>query len=96
MTHLVRMPKLGLTMTEGRLASWLVEVGSQVAESDPLFEVETDKVTSEVCSPAAGILLRRVDAGVHVPVGAPVAVLGEKGQDVSQLALFDSTGGHEG
>ena len=89
MGYVVVMPKLGLTMTEGFLAGWLVEVGHAVAEGDPLLEVETDKITTVVGAPAAGTLLRRVDAGLDVPVGAPIAVIGSAGEDAGATVLFD-------
>jgi pyruvate dehydrogenase E2 component (dihydrolipoamide acetyltransferase) len=89
MGHVVVMPKLGLTMTEGLLAAWLVETGQVVERDEPLLEVETDKITSVVGAPVAGTLLRRVDAGQDVPVGAPIAVIGAGGEDASAVELFD-------
>lgn len=94
MAHVVVMPKLGLTMKEGLVAGWLVEVGQAVALDQPLLEVETDKISNEVASPAAGILLRRIDPEVEVPVGEPIAVIGAASEDVSGIALFRS--GDEG
>jgi pyruvate/2-oxoglutarate dehydrogenase complex dihydrolipoamide acyltransferase (E2) component len=88
MAHVVVMPKLGLTMRMGLVARWLVEVGEHVAEEAPLLEVETDKITTEVGAPAAGVLIRRVDQDVEVPVGEPIAILGDPGEDVSSIALF--------
>jgi pyruvate dehydrogenase E2 component (dihydrolipoamide acetyltransferase) len=90
MTHVVVMPKLGLTMKTGLVARWLVEIGDQVAEDAPLLEVETDKITTEVASPASGVLRRRVEADVEVPVGEPIAILGAPDEDVSSVALFGS------
>jgi pyruvate/2-oxoglutarate dehydrogenase complex dihydrolipoamide acyltransferase (E2) component len=88
MAHVVVMPKLGLTMRMGLVARWLVDVGAHVAEEAPLLEVETDKITTEVGAPAAGVLIRRVDQDVEVPVGEPIAILGDPGEDVSSIALF--------
>jgi pyruvate/2-oxoglutarate dehydrogenase complex dihydrolipoamide acyltransferase (E2) component len=88
MAHVVVMPKLGLTMRMGLVARWLVEVGEHVVEEAPLLEVETDKITTEVGAPAAGVLIRRVDQDVEVPVGEPIAILGDPGEDVSSIALF--------
>jgi len=76
------MPKLGLTMTEGTIARWLVDVGGDVREGQPICEVETDKITTEVEAPASGTLLRRVEADALVPVGAGIAVIGEPGDDM--------------
>ncbi|HLN42339.1 MAG TPA: biotin/lipoyl-containing protein, partial [Acidimicrobiales bacterium] len=52
----VTMPQLGETVTEGTVTKWLKSVGEAVARDEPLFEVSTDKVDSEVPSPAAGTL----------------------------------------
>jgi pyruvate dehydrogenase E2 component (dihydrolipoamide acetyltransferase) len=68
------MPKLGLTMTEGVLASWAVKVGTQVRTGDVLFTVETDKIATEVEARADGeILSIDVFEGETVPVGAVLA-----------------------
>ncbi len=71
------MPQLGETVTEGKIAAWFKSVGDKVAAGDNLFEVETDKVTTEVQAIEAGILSEiRVAAGATVPVGTVVAVVG--------------------
>jgi pyruvate dehydrogenase E2 component (dihydrolipoamide acetyltransferase) len=76
----VTMPKLGETVTEGVVSQWLKQVGDTVAFDDPLFEVSTDKVDSEVPSPYDGVLLEiLVPAGDTVPVGTPLARIGEPG-----------------
>ena len=68
------MPKLGLTMTEGRLAEWRVKVGDKVAPGDTLFVVETDKIANEVDAPTAGEIQEILVAeGETVPVGAVLA-----------------------
>ena len=75
--HDVSMPKLGETVTEGTLSRWLKEVGEPVAFDDPLFEVSTDKVDSEIPSPYDGVLLEVLVApGDTVPVGTPLARIG--------------------
>jgi len=76
------MPKLGLTMTEGTIAGWLVDLGAEVREGQAICEVETDKITTEVEAPGSGTLLRRIEADVLVPVGAGIAVIGEPGDDL--------------
>jgi 2-oxoglutarate dehydrogenase E2 component (dihydrolipoamide succinyltransferase) len=86
------MPKLGLTMKAGLIARWLVAVGERVDVDVPLLEVETDKITTEVVSPASGVLLRTVDPDVEVDVGQPIAILGEPDEDVSAIALFRPDG----
>lgn len=89
MAQVVVMPKLGLTMKGGVLRRWLVELGERVDIDTPLFDVETDKIETEVGSPAAGVLLGRVEPDLEVPVGEPIGVIGEPGEDVSGVALFD-------
>ena len=76
----VTMPKLGETVTEGLVSQWLKQVGDTVAFDDPLFEVSTDKVDSEVPSPYDGVLLEiLVNEGDTVPVGTAIARIGEPG-----------------
>jgi pyruvate dehydrogenase E2 component (dihydrolipoamide acetyltransferase) len=76
----VTMPKLGETVTEGVVGSWLKQVGDSVAFDDPLFEVSTDKVDSEIPSPYDGVVLEiLVAAGETVPVGTPLVRIGEPG-----------------
>ena len=76
----VIMPQLGETVTEGTVTKWLKSVGEAVARDEPLFEVSTDKVDSEVPSPAAGTLAEiRVQEGETVDVGTVLAVLSADG-----------------
>src|SRR6476469_4497890 len=68
----VTMPKLGETVTEGTVGGWRKQVGEDVAFDDPLFEVSTDKVDSEIPSPYDGVVLEiMVPEGETVPVGTP-------------------------
>jgi len=79
----VRMPQLGETVMEGTIVQWFKQVGEEVAEDEPLFEVSTDKVDSEVPSPMSGVLVEIVAAeGDTVEVGAVIAVLSEDGAGV--------------
>src|SRR5664280_3429118 len=74
------MPQLGETVTEGTITKWLKAVGDTVARDEPLFEVSTDKVDSEVPSPAAGVLTSiLVEEGDTVDVGVTLAVIGGDG-----------------
>ena len=74
------MPQLGETVTEGTITRWLKQVGERVEVDEPLFEVSTDKVDSEVPAPAAGSLTEiLVPEGETVDVGARLAVLGDAG-----------------
>ena len=74
----VTMPKLGESVTEGTVSSWLKQVGDEVAFDDPLFEVSTDKVDSEIPSPYDGTMLEiLVQADETVPVGTVLARIGD-------------------
>ena len=76
----VTLPQLGETVTEGTITRWFKKVGDSVAADEPLFEVSTDKVDTEVPSPIAGVLTEiRVPEGDTVPVGAVIAVVGAAG-----------------
>ena len=70
---LLRLPKIGMEMTEAVLARWLAEEGASVAKGQPLYEMETDKVTNEVESPASGRLRRIGEEGATYQVGDAVA-----------------------
>jgi len=75
------MPQLGETVTEGTITRWMKAIGEPVARDEPLFEVSTDKVDSEVPSPFAGVLREILVAeGDTVEVGARLAVIGEGAQ----------------
>ena len=80
----VRMPQLGETVVEGTITQWFKQVGEEVAEDEPLFEVSTDKVDSEVPSPMTGVLVEIVAAeGDTVEVGAVIAILSEDGAGIA-------------
>jgi pyruvate/2-oxoglutarate dehydrogenase complex dihydrolipoamide acyltransferase (E2) component len=80
-----KLPDLGEGLTEGEVARWLVVEGQEVAEDDPLVEIQTDKTTVEIPSPAAGKISRiLVDEGQVVPVGTMLVVIGE---DQSEAAV---------
>jgi pyruvate dehydrogenase E2 component (dihydrolipoamide acetyltransferase) len=75
-----KLPDLGEGLTEGEVARWLVSEGQEVAEDDPLVEIQTDKTTVEIPSPAAGKVARILVAeGDVVPVGTVLVVIGEDG-----------------
>jgi len=74
----VTLPSLGESVTEGIITRWMKNVGDVVERDEPLFEISTDKVDSELPSPAAGVLLKILaNEGDTVGVGAVVAVIGE-------------------
>ncbi len=76
----VEMPQLGETVTEGTITRWFKQVGESVAEDEPLFEVSTDKVDSEVPSPMSGTLSEiLVEEGDTVDVGTVLARIGDAG-----------------
>ena len=76
----ITLPQLGETVTEGTITKWFKQVGDTVAEDEPLFEVSTDKVDTEVPSPVAGVLTEiRVPEGETVAVGTVIAVVGAAG-----------------
>jgi pyruvate dehydrogenase E2 component (dihydrolipoamide acetyltransferase) len=73
----ITMPQLGETVTEGTITKWFKKIGDEVKLDEPLFEVSTDKVDTEVGAPAAGVLLEiRVAEGDVVQVGGVIAVVG--------------------
>ena len=81
----ITMPQLGETVTEGTITRWLKQVGDTVALDEPLFEVSTDKVDSEVPAAAAGVLTEiLVPEGDTVEVGARLAVLGDAARQRGQ------------
>src|SRR4051812_6183191 len=76
----VTMPKLGETVTEGTVGGWRKQVGDSIEFDDPLFEVSTDKVDSEIPSPYDGVILEiMVPEGETVPVGTPLVRIGAPG-----------------
>lgn len=83
MAETINMPKLGFDMAEGTLVRWVKQVGENINKGDVLAEIETDKATVEVESPAGGVVLQLiVSQGDVVPVNAPIAVVGTQGEKV--------------
>ena len=78
MSETVNLPALGESVTEGTVTRWLKEVGDEVAVDEPLVEVSTDKVDTEIPSPVAGVLEEiLVEEDDTVEVGAPLATIGD-------------------
>jgi pyruvate dehydrogenase E2 component (dihydrolipoamide acetyltransferase) len=78
-----KLPDLGEGLTEGEVARWLVAEGQEIAEDEPLVEIQTDKATVEIPAPFAGTVLRILVAeGEVAPVGAVLVVIGEPGDEV--------------
>jgi len=87
----IEMPKLSDTMEEGVIAKWNVKEGDAVNAGDIIAEVETDKATMDVEVYDPGVILKLLAAeGDAVPLGKPMAIIGEKGEDIS--ALLDDGG----
>ena len=86
MAEIIRMPKMSDTMEEGVIASWLKKVGDEIKSGDILAEVETDKATMELESYDDGTLLHiGIKDGESVPVNGIIAIIGEKGEDISKI-----------
>ncbi len=91
MAEIVRMPKLSDTMEEGVVAVWHKNIGDSVESGELLADIETDKATMEFESFQDGVLLHiGVEAGKAAPVDGILAILGEKGEDVSELLKAES------
>src|SRR5512136_736888 len=83
MAELITMPTLGFDMAEGKLGEWIKKAGDAVAQGETVLLVETDKATVEVPAFRSGVLLKiLVEAGESVPIGTPIAVIGEAGEAV--------------
>ena len=97
MADYIVMPKLGFDMREGVLNTWLKQVGDTVNKGDVVAEIESDKATLELESQVAGTLLHLMqNPGDVVPVGANMAIVGDKGEDVSGLTGGNgASGGQE-
>ena len=86
MAEIVRMPKLSDTMTEGVVAEWHKKVGDNIESGELLAEIETDKATMEFESFQEGVLLHiGVEKGQTAPIDSILAILGEKGEDITKL-----------
>jgi pyruvate dehydrogenase E2 component (dihydrolipoamide acetyltransferase) len=96
MAYEFKLPDLGEGLTEGEVARWLVAEGQEVAEDDPLVEIQTDKTTVEIPSPAAGVVARiLVPEGDVVPVGTVLVVIGADGPEPAAQAPPKRVSGSE-
>jgi pyruvate dehydrogenase E2 component (dihydrolipoamide acetyltransferase) len=82
----VKLPRLGQGMEAGTITRWLKQEGDTVAKGEPLFEIDTDKVTQEVESDYAGVLLRIALAEGEAPVGQTIAWIGKEGEQIEEIA----------
>ena len=82
MAHSVEMPELGESVTEGTITTWLKEVGDTVEVDEPLLEVSTDKVDTEIPSPVAGVILEiKAEEDDTVEIGDVIAIIGDEGEE---------------
>ncbi len=89
----VKLPRLGQGMESGTIVRWLKTEGEAVAKGEPLYELDTDKVTQEVEAESDGVLLKIVIADGEVDVGTTVAIIGAQDEDVAAL-LAGAQGGN--
>jgi pyruvate dehydrogenase E2 component (dihydrolipoamide acetyltransferase) len=80
----VKLPRLGQGMESGTVVRWLKQEGEKIEKGEPLYELDTEKVTQEVEAEASGVLLKIAVQEGEVPVGQTIAVIGEAGEDVPE------------
>src|SRR5262245_14720456 len=91
----IKLPRLGQGMESGTIVKWLKSEGDEVAKGEPLYELDTDKVTQEVEAEAAGVLLKIAVSEGEVPVGTTIAVIGDPGEEVPEIsAPVESSSGN--
>ncbi|MCW2963979.1 MAG: dihydrolipoyllysine-residue acetyltransferase component of pyruvate dehydrogenase complex, partial [Actinomycetia bacterium] len=86
MANEVKLPRLGQGMEAGTITKWLKSPGDNVEKGEPLFEIDTDKVTQEVESDYAGVLLKITLESGEAPVGQTIAYIGKEGEEVAEAA----------
>ncbi|MDK8708134.1 2-oxoglutarate dehydrogenase, E2 component, dihydrolipoamide succinyltransferase [Corynebacterium pseudodiphtheriticum] len=92
MSHSVEMPELGESVTEGTITQWLKSVGDTVEADEPLLEVSTDKVDTEVPSPVSGTLLEiKAEEDDTVEVGDVIAIIGDEGESADSQDSADAS-----
>ena len=82
----IKLPRLGQGMESGTIVKWLKSEGDEVEKGEPLYELDTDKVTQEVEADASGVLLKIAVSSGEVEVGKTIAVIGEQGEEVAAEA----------
>jgi pyruvate dehydrogenase E2 component (dihydrolipoamide acetyltransferase) len=85
----VKLPRLGQGMEAGTIVKWLKSEGDQVEKGEPLYEIDTDKVTQEVESDFSGVLLKIALEAGEAPVGQTIAWIGEQGEEVAEAESPD-------
>ncbi len=91
MANEVKLPRLGQGMEAGTITKWLKSEGDVVAKGEPLFEIDTDKVTQEVEADYAGVLLKIELAEGEAPVGQTIAWIGKEGEEVASASAVEDT-----
>jgi len=87
MSTTVSMPQLGETVTEGTVLRWMKQVGDPIAQDEPIVEISTDKVDTEIPSPVAGVVAELlVDEGAAIEVGTAMAVIAHEGEEAPAAA----------
>ena len=89
MAEQVTLPRLGQGMESGTIVRWLKSEGDQVKKGEPLYELDTDKVTQEVEAEASGVLLKIAVAEGEVPVGKTVAFIGSEGEALPETGATE-------
>jgi pyruvate dehydrogenase E2 component (dihydrolipoamide acetyltransferase) len=92
----IKLPRLGQGMESGTVVRWLKQEGEHVEKGEPLYELDTEKVTQEVEADASGVLLKIAVQEGEVPVGQTIAVIGEEGEEVSVESRDGDSGEEEG
>lgn len=94
MAEYIVMPKLGFDMREAVLVAWLKQEGDQVTKGDIVAEIESDKATLELEAFESGVLLKLLQhEGAVVPVGADMAIIGQEGEDISEMLASSGAAG---
>src|SRR3954464_15622678 len=83
----VKLPRLGQGMEAGTINKWLKNEGDTVSKGEPLFEIDTDKVTQEVESDYEGVLLKIVLPQGEAPVGQTIAYIGKEGEEIQDAGV---------
>jgi pyruvate dehydrogenase E2 component (dihydrolipoamide acetyltransferase) len=89
MANEVKLPRLGQGMESGTIVKWLKSEGDPVEKGEPLYELDTDKVTQEVEAEASGVLLKITVPEGEADVGTIIAVIGEQGEEVPETAVAE-------
>lgn len=87
----IHLLKTGMTMTEGTISEWYVQNGDEVAEGQPLYALETEKITMDVESPASGTLQQLVDAGVVLEVAQLIGRIWQDGESATAMETVGTT-----